>query len=36
VVPAVVSEMVGYAERKKGNDWYDEELQIKVEGRNRA
>jgi hypothetical protein len=25
VVPAVVSEVVGYAERKRRNKWYDEE-----------
>jgi len=36
MVRAVVSEVVGCAERKKGNDWYDEECQIKVEGRNKA
>jgi hypothetical protein len=36
VVSAVVSEVAGCAERKKGNDWYDEECQIKVEGRNKA
>ena len=36
VVSAVISEVVGCAERKKGNDWYDEECQIKVEGRNKA
>jgi hypothetical protein len=27
---AVVSEVDGYAERKKGNDRYEEEYQIKV------
>jgi hypothetical protein len=36
LVTAVVSEMDGYAERKKGNDWYEDECQIKVEGRNKA
>jgi len=32
----VASEVVGYEQRKKRNDWYDEECQIKVEERNKA
>ena len=28
---AVDNEVVGYAERKKRNDWYEEECQIQVE-----
>jgi hypothetical protein len=35
-VTTVASEVVGYEERKKRNDWYDEECQIKVEERNKA
>jgi hypothetical protein len=35
VAKTVVSEVVGYEERKKRNDWNDEECQIKVEGRNK-
>jgi hypothetical protein len=33
---SVASEVVGCEQRKKKNDWYDEECQIKVEERNRA
>ena len=36
VAKTVVSELVGYEERKKRNDLNDEESQIKVEGRNKA
>jgi hypothetical protein len=36
VVTAVVSEVVGYEERKKRNGWFDKECQIKAEERNRA
>lgn len=36
VVTTVASEVVGYEERKKRNDWYDEECQIKVEERNKV
>jgi hypothetical protein len=36
VASAVVSEVAGYAERKKRNDWYDEEYQTNVEGRNKV
>ena len=36
VVTAVDNEVVGYAERKKRNDRYDEECQIRVEGRFKA
>jgi hypothetical protein len=36
VVTMVASEVVGYEEGKKRNDWYDEDFQIKVEGRNQA
>ena len=36
VVTVAASEVLGYVERKKGNDWYDEECQIKVEERNKA
>jgi len=32
----VASEVVKYEQRKKRNDWYDEECQIKVEKRNKA
>jgi hypothetical protein len=28
--------VIGYEERKKRNDWYDEECQIKVEERNKV
>lgn len=30
------SQMVGYKERKKRNDWYNKECQIKKEGKNKA
>jgi len=30
-VTAIASEVVGYEERKKRNDWYNEECQIKGE-----
>ena len=36
VVTMVANVVVGYEERKKRNDWYDEECQIKVEERNKA
>jgi hypothetical protein len=36
VVTMVASEVVGYEQRKKRNDWYDEECQIKVEERYKA
>jgi len=36
VVTAVTTEVVGYEERKKKSDWYDEECQINVEVRNKA
>jgi hypothetical protein len=36
VVTVVVSEVGGYEERKKRSDWYEEECQIKVEGRIKA
>ena len=36
VVTAVLSEVVGYEERKKRNGWYEKECSIKVEERNRA
>jgi hypothetical protein len=36
VVTVFVSEVVSYVEREKGNDWYEEECQVKVEGRNKA
>jgi hypothetical protein len=32
----VASEVVGYEERQKRNDWYYEEWQIKAEERNNA
>jgi hypothetical protein len=32
----VASEVVEYEERKKRNDWYVEEYQIKVEERNKV
>jgi hypothetical protein len=32
----VASEVVGYEQRKKRNDWYDEEYKIKVGERNKA
>lgn len=32
----VASEVVGCEQRKKRNDWYDEECQIQVEERNKA
>jgi len=36
VVTTVVSEVVGYEDRKKRNGWYDEECHMKVEERKRA
>jgi hypothetical protein len=30
-VTSVANEVVGYEERKKRNDWYDDECQIKGE-----
>jgi hypothetical protein len=36
VVTKAASEVIGYEERKKRNDWYDEECQIKVEERNKV
>jgi len=36
VVTVVANEVGGYTERKKRNDLYDEECQIKVEGRQEA
>jgi hypothetical protein len=36
VVTVVASEVVGYEEMKKRNDWYDEEYKIKMEERNKA
>ena len=36
VVTIVASQMVGYKERKKRNNWYDKECQIKVEEKNKA
>jgi len=36
VVTMVASEVVGYEEREKRNDWYNEECQIKVEERNKV
>ena len=36
VVTMVASEVVEYEERKKRNDWYVEEYQIKVEERNKV
>jgi len=35
-VKIVASQMVGYKERKKRNDWYDNVCQIKVEEKNKA
>jgi hypothetical protein len=35
-VTTVVSEGVGHKERKKRNDLYDEECQIKIEERNKV
>jgi len=32
----VASEVVGYEQRKKRNDSYDEECQLKVEERNKS
>jgi hypothetical protein len=34
VVTMVASQKVGYKERKKRNDWYAKECQIKVEEKN--
>jgi len=36
VVTIVASQMVGYKERKKRNDWQDKECQIKVEEKNKS
>jgi hypothetical protein len=36
MVTMVASEVVGYEEWKKRNEWYDEECHIKVEERNKA
>jgi hypothetical protein len=36
VVTAVITEVVGYEERKMKSDCYDEECQIKVKVRNKA
>jgi hypothetical protein len=35
-VTTAASQVVGYEERTKRNDWYDEEHQTEVEERNRA
>ena len=36
VVTMVASEVVGYEEMEKRNDWYNEECQIKVEEINKV
>jgi hypothetical protein len=36
VVKVLASEVCGREERKKRNDWYEEECQIKAEERNKA
>jgi hypothetical protein len=36
VVTIAASQMAGYKKRKKRNDWYDKECQIKVEENNKA
>jgi len=36
VVTAVTTEVVGYEERKKKSEWYDDDCQIKLEPRNKA
>jgi hypothetical protein len=36
VVAVVVNEMAGYEERRKRNDWYDKECQVKTKEINKA
>jgi hypothetical protein len=36
VVTAVITEVVGYEERKRKSDFYDKDCQIKVEIRNKS
>jgi len=36
VVTTIARKVVGYEERRRRNDWYDEECQVKVEERNKA
>jgi hypothetical protein len=36
MVTVVANEMDGYEERRKRNDWYDKECQVKTKERNKA